>query len=549
MGSGGGGGVGGFMDRWGDKKRGKGMIGKFWLFLWWLVLFVSVSCVDMRPSPTESKKRALTAEEKKRLRSIFLGGPPNPRFRIDGTLSVWEGGKLVPAIYFYGVDITPLPVERGKKITITYYFKALKEFKRDWGIFLHLEAERPYNYYLNKDHQPVDGLYPTSRWEKGKIFKSSYSFILPSDFPGKKLYLYSGFWRPGLRMIVPKTVPNDGRNRILLAVVQVEGKERVRPIYIAYRIPFGVIKIDGKLDEPAWRKAPSTGNWPTYNNRPAKFETYAKLLWDEKYLYVGIYCEDDDIWGNFTERDQPLFKEEVVEFFIDANRNHRDYIELQVSPRGVIFDSFFERYRWPRPWGRLSYDSGMEVSVSVDGTLNNSSDRDKGWMVEFRLPWSKLGPAFHLPPEDGDEWLVNFYRLERSRRSGGEFLAWSPVTLSSRGGDFHQISKFGTLRFSKKLLIEERRKNLLVLPELIRKSMKSKGGRDYPHPVKRPSQFELLKLRYRHLSGDKGGAASKPSTKAVPSNKRGANSRASEIETLGSGTTRPISATKPVKRK
>ncbi len=404
------------------------------------------NCVDTRPSKRD-KVRKLTPAEQKELQKLLLKAPPRPKFPLEATLSIWRNGRLIPALHLYGVDISPVPAKRGEKLTITYYFKPLIKFRYNWGIFLHIEAERADIYFLNKDHQPAKGLYPSVNWKVGQIFKSPYTFTLPADFPGKKLYIYSGLWRPGVRMIVPRKIPNDGRNRILIATIPVEGKEPVRPVYIAHFITTPP-KIDGRLSDPIWKQIPTTGPWPTYYNRPAKFKTEAKLAWDKKFLYVAITCEDDDIWGNYTKRDQPLFREEVVEFFIDANRNFRDYIELQVSPRGVVFDSFFPRYRWPKPWGQLQYDSGITVKVSIQGTLNNPNDRDHSWTVEFKLPFSRLGPAFNIPPKDGDEWLINFYRIEKSRISGSEALAWSPVALSNRGGDFHNIAKFGTLRFS-----------------------------------------------------------------------------------------------------
>lgn len=408
-----------------------------------------MGCVDQRQDPRQAKLGELTRNEWASVQNQFLQKEPTPQYRLDTTLSIREGGRDVPALYVYGVDVNPSPVERGKQLTLTYYFKPLRRFSQVWGIFLHVEGGPEHRYYLNQDHHPIQGLYPSTRWLPHRIFRSSHTFVLPREFPGQQVYLFSGFWQGNDRMIV--STQNDGNNRLRLAVVPVRGKGLQKPVYVAYRI-VDPPRIDGRLDEPMWKHLPSTGSWPTYNNQKARFETWARLAWDEKYLYVGIYCQDDDIWSTYTKRDDPIFNQEVVEFFIDANRNHRDYIELQVSPAGVIFDSFFPRYRWPKPWGQLDYDSKMVVQVHREGTLNNPKDVDRFYSVEMRLELSRLGPAINMPPKNGDEWLINFYRFERSRRTPGEAQAWSPVTLSSRGGDFHQISRFGTLRFSTQTL-------------------------------------------------------------------------------------------------
>ena len=411
-----------------------------------LCVVVIAGCIDNRKSNRSAITRPLNRSEKARIQRAMLRRAPSPRFRLNALL---RAGRT-PSVLVYGLDISPYPIQRGKKVTLTYYLKALRRFRSRWGIFLHLQASSGRaGIVKNLDHHPVGGLYHTQRWRKNQIFKSTYSFVMPKDFPGKQAYFYTGFWKGNQRMVIPNTVSNDGRNRMLLAKAAVSGAGLEAPLYIAYRID-SPIKIDGKLDDHAWKHIPSTGRFRTYNNRKARFRTEAKIAWDKTHLYVSYDLDDNDIYSKYKKRDDPLFKQENVEFFIDANRNRKDYIELQVSPAGVIFDSFFQRYRYPRPWGDLSYNSGMEVGVHLRGTLNKRDDRDKGWSVEFRLPFSKLGPARHLPPKDGDEWLINMFRLERSRYTGAQDHAWSPVTLG-RGGDYHQISRYGTLRFSTKV--------------------------------------------------------------------------------------------------
>ncbi len=457
------------------------------LSLFWLSIPLFLTgCIDQRGLDSR-KNRQLSSKERQLLKKFLLKKAPHPLLTFNATLS---SAPRSSAIFFYGIDIKPNPVKRGESVTITSYFKSLKNFRKRWRIFLHLEAEPSLHYFKNLDHSLVKGLYPTTRWKKGQIIKDVYTFKIPKDFPGQFAYLYSGFWYRNRRMNIPSNLPNDKRGRLLIAKIKVRGPSLKRPIYVAYRVK-NPPKIDGKLDDAVWKKAPSTGPFRTHNNRQPHFRTEAKIVWDKHYLYIAFYCEDDDIWTTYKKRDDPLFKQENVEFFIDANRNYKDYIELQVSPAGVIFDSFFKTYRRPRPWGDLSYNSEMLVKVHRNGTLNDKSDKDKSWSVEMRLPFKKLGPALHLPPWDGDEWLINMYRLERSRLSVKEDHAWSPVTLS-RYGDYHQIRRFGTLRFSKKFLSEHKKKSLqpaqphktsfqpkaVLAPKELRK-------RGLPRPVKR----------------------------------------------------------------
>jgi hypothetical protein len=411
------------------------------------LLLVS-GCLDLTPTPSRrtAVSRPLTRAEKKELRRAFLRRAPRPRHRLNVTFSTRRGA----AVHLYGVDVSPAVPRRGQTVKLTYYFRALRRLPKVWGIFLHLQSPNVKRYMRNLDHQPVNGLYHSRRWRRGQIFRSVYSFKLPSDFPSRKAVFYTGFWQGNSRMKLSSGAPVDKTGRLRLATIPVYGKGLSKPLYIAYKTTTPPV-IDGDLSDNVWKLAPSTGKFLTYNNRISRVRTEARIVWDDKYLYVAFDMDDNDIFSKYSKRDDPLFKQEAVELFIDANRNRKDYIELQVNPQGAIFDSFFTTYRRPRPWGRLSYNSGMLVKVKVRGTVNQRRDRDKGWSVEFRLPLARLKPMNNLPPKDGDEWSINMYRLERSRYTGWEDHAWSPVT-TGRGGDYHSLHRFGTLRFSNKTL-------------------------------------------------------------------------------------------------
>ena len=115
--------------------------------------------------------------------------------------------------------------------------------------------------------------------------------------------------------------------------------------YVARKID-KPIKLDGKLDEAAWKDAPSTGLFVnTMTGAPAGHKTEAKLLWDDQNLYVAFENADTDVLGNLTKRDDKLWTQEAVELMIDADSNGKSYIELQVAPNGTVFDTYLPEYR------------------------------------------------------------------------------------------------------------------------------------------------------------------------------------------------------------
>jgi hypothetical protein len=105
-------------------------------------------------------------------------------------------------------------------------------------------------------------------------------------------------------------------------------------------------------------------------------KTDAKMLWDDQNLYFAFECEDTDIFATMKVRDQHLWEEEVVEIFIDPDNDQQNYIELEVNPLNTFLDLFVLKPIVPIPYE--SYNIPAKWAVKVNGTINNSADKDKG---------------------------------------------------------------------------------------------------------------------------------------------------------------------------
>jgi hypothetical protein len=166
--------------------------------------------------------------------------------------------------------------------------------------------------------------------------------------------------------------------------------------------------------------------------------------WDDTHLFVAFQMQDDDIWGNLTDRDDPLYDEEVVEVFISPTGDLREYYEFEVSPRDVVFDARVLSPDLHRATMRVDTDwncPGLRTAVQVRGTLDDRDDHDQGWSVELAIPFTAFPEA--SAPRPGVEWRANFYRIERGETA--EFTAWSPTF--ERPANFHVPERFGVLRF------------------------------------------------------------------------------------------------------
>jgi hypothetical protein len=230
--------------------------------------------------------------------------------------------------------------------------------------------------------------------------------------------------------------------------------------YVCHRAVHAVV-VDGKLDEPAWRYAPWTDFFVDIEGeaRPKpRLATRAKMLWDDEYFYIAAELEEPHVWGTLREHDQIVFHDNDFEVFIDPDGDTREYYEIEINALGTIFDLFLERTYLDGGPAHHEWDlKGLKAAVSVDGTLNDPADLDRGWSLELALPWRSLAEYANrpAPPRDGDVWRVNFSRVEwRHRTIDGRYekvpdtrednWVWSPQGQIN----MHVPEHWGYVRFS-----------------------------------------------------------------------------------------------------
>ena len=239
------------------------------------------------------------------------------------------------------------------------------------------------------------------------------------------------------------------------------------PHYKAYRVNKAP-KLDGRLDDEVWQHVPKSPRFrDLINGGPTIHDTRAAVLWDDDYLYVAYWIEEPNVQATLTERDDLIYQNNDVEFFI-AGRD--SYYEFEINSFGTIYEVFFvweesESFKngafdtipelsgnqpgkrlfpgvgyQPHPRGRrMGYWNwdfpGLKSAVHVDGTINNDKDRDRGWTVELAIPWSgmralAMSDNRSLPPNDEDVWQMDFSRFNIYKEAppakdpGG--WAWSP---------------------------------------------------------------------------------------------------------------------------
>ncbi len=216
------------------------------------------------------------------------------------------------------------------------------------------------------------------------------------------------------------------------------------PVYVCPKVTSAPI-IDGSLDDPAWARSPAISLVSAVDGNPITKTTTARMCWDDHCLYIAFECADTDIWGTYTKRDDEVFLEEVVEAFIDPDRDLVRYFEINVSPRNTVFDALIVNPDGWSPGEGTDHAwncEGLLTAVKVDGTLDDRTDIDRGWTAELAVPFSGLGVE---TPRPGKHWRLNLYRIDLDPEPA-EFQAWSPTMADP--ARFHVPSRFGTVLFS-----------------------------------------------------------------------------------------------------
>jgi cellulose/xylan binding protein with CBM9 domain len=187
--------------------------------------------------------------------------------------------------------------------------------------------------------------------------------------------------------------------------------------YICYYTDQPIV-INGKLSDRPWRVTEWTNEFVDIEGdlkpRP-RFETRVKMLWDSNFIYFAALMEEPHVWAKLTERDAVIYYDNDFEVFIDPDGDTHEYYELEVNALNTQWDLFLVKpYRDGAP-AINSWDiQGLQTAVVVGGTINNATDLDDGWVVEIAIPWNVLKECAHKdsPPKDGDQWRLNFSRVE-----------------------------------------------------------------------------------------------------------------------------------------
>jgi hypothetical protein len=179
------------------------------------------------------------------------------------------------------------------------------------------------------------------------------------------------------------------------------------------------ITVDGKMDEASWKNAEvqSFDYFFRRDKAPEKQKSKFRMLWDDKTIYLYYEFEDTSLTARETNFDGRPYMDDCAEFFVvpipDSAYMHFGF-EVNVTKAAYDYIVLWRFYN-NRTYFITSYNPEYEVGATYDGTLNDDTDKDNGWTMEFAIPidaFREFASAGRV--RAGTRWAFQAVRQDRN---------------------------------------------------------------------------------------------------------------------------------------
>src|SRR5262249_28380782 len=112
-------------------------------------------------------------------------------------------------------------------------------------------------------------------------------------------------------------------------------------------------KIDGTLDDPAWKDAAATDAFKLTEGSAPTNKTKLYVMRDENNVYIAVQCLDKEdnlkaLKADATDHDQDdIWSDDSVEIFIDPSNKRESYYQFIINSKGVTWDCFHDSPNQP----------------------------------------------------------------------------------------------------------------------------------------------------------------------------------------------------------
>lgn len=172
------------------------------------------------------------------------------------------------------------------------------------------------------------------------------------------------------------------------------------------------VLIDGSLNERDWEVAIPLTNFMQIEPKqgePLKYPTIVKILFDERFIYIGAYCKDPagkkGIRVQDFSRDFDYFENDLFAIALDPFNEKQNASVFQTNPYGALGDLQVVNGVIDREW-----DARWTARTSIS---------ESGWNCEMAIPWKTL--RYPNSNVDSLAWGISFNRIARRDNENSAF--------------------------------------------------------------------------------------------------------------------------------
>ena len=198
------------------------------------------------------------------------------------------------------------------------------------------------------------------------------------------------------------------------------------PKQIAAKRTIIPVKLDGLIDDAAWKEAPSAMGYTEFRPTPFKTEdpanrTEVYMLYNDEGIYLGGYCYEktkDSISTELRGRDG-FGNNDFIGFIFDTYNDKINGFEYFITPLGEQWDAKVA------PSQPNSNNGGEDFSWNAVWKSTAVIHND-GWSFEIFLPFS----AIRFSKKNVQDWGFN---ITRRRQKTGQQYAWNTIDPNVNG--------------------------------------------------------------------------------------------------------------------
>jgi Domain of unknown function (DUF5916)/Carbohydrate family 9 binding domain-like len=184
-------------------------------------------------------------------------------------------------------------------------------------------------------------------------------------------------------------------------------------------------KLDGVLDDAAWKGAPATSaftqKFPDEGQAPSE-RTTVRIVYDDEAVYVAFDCEQvkSKIVPRLTRRGR-LVESDWVSIALGTRGDGKSAYEFVVNASGVLVDTL----RFNDTQTAENWDENWDARTNVTA---------RGWTAELKIPLHIL----RFPDVASQSWTMQAKRRISERQETDE---WSFIPRAAGG----EVSRYGRL--------------------------------------------------------------------------------------------------------